>query len=378
MTVPTFLRPRSLAVLCAFALGCTVTEPTGSLGGGGSTGPVTCALDTRYLSVAAAAKDGIPAVDDPRWVAPDHPTDVWYLSGPDRVVGFLVDGQAYAVPINILWYHEITNASIEHSGGTLDLAITHCPLTGTSIVFDRAAAGGAELGVSGILYQSNLVMYDRNTEESFWPQMFGEARCGPALGTVLPMYPSIEMRWDGWVGLYPDTRVLASPEGAGGPYNSNPYAGYDAPNAEFTFPMPPLDTRLSPKDRVFGVAMPGGLPWAFSFASLSERGPWAALERSFGGTASRAVMLWDGDRQAASAYLREVDGASLNFRADAVGIFDVETGSRWTVDGLAVEGSLAGKRLERVAFAYAGYWGAWQAFFPFTQIWGQRIGGPTT
>jgi len=368
-----------VGLLWAFALACTPADPTGSLGSGGGGGPVTCALDTRYLSLTAAAKDGIPAVDDPQWVAPDHPTDLWYLSASDRVVGFMVDGQTYAVPINILWYHEITNASIQHSGGTVDLAITHCPLTGTSLVFDRAPAGGAEFGVSGILYQSNLVMYDRNTEESFWPQMFGESRCGPAMGTVLPLYPSIEMTWDGWVSLYPDTRVLASPRGAGGPYDWNPYAGYDAPNAEYTFPMPPLDQRLPPKARVFGVADRAGSPWAFSFSSLTERGAFTALERSFGGGASEAVLFWDRDRQAAGAYQRHVDGTPLNFQADDTSITDVETGSVWTVDGLAIGGPLAGTRLERVDFAYTGYWGAWAAYFPFTQIWGQRgpgIPGP--
>ena len=84
-------------------------------------------------------------------------------------------GEPYAVPLNVLRYHEIVNATFETDGGLLDLAVTHCPLTGSSMVFDRAAAGGAEFGVSGILYQSNLVMYDRNTSESLWPQMVAGA-----------------------------------------------------------------------------------------------------------------------------------------------------------------------------------------------------------
>lgn len=365
-------RLSATGALLAFALGCTAGDLTRSSDPGEQTGALTCGMDSRYLALGAAAKDGIPAVDNPQWVVPDHPTDLWYLSDSDRVVGFSVSDQAYAVPVNILWYHEITNATIEYPGGAIDLAITHCPLTGSSMVFDRSAAGGAELGVSGILYQSNLVLYDRNTGESLWPQMLGEARCGPALGAVLPLHPSIEMTWEGWVSLYPDTRVLASPRGAGGPYDANPYAGYDAPNAEFTFPMPPLDDRLPAKERVLGVGGTGSVSWAFSFSSLTDQGAYAAVDRSFGTAAARAVVLWDRERGAASAYSSEVDGAVLNFRTSIDGIFDIETGSRWNVDGLAIEGPLTQTRLERVGMSYVAYWGAWEAFFPLTQIWGQR------
>ena len=347
-------------------------DPTVPSGDGDVDVQGSCALDERYLSLGAAAKDGIPAIDEPFWVAADDSLELSYLSDADRVVGFLVQGQPYAVPINILWYHEIVNASFTTSLGPLDLAVTHCPLTGTSIVFDRAAVGGAEFGVSGILYQSNLVMYDRRTEESLWPQMIGASRCGPASGTELLLHRSIEMRWDGWVSLYPDTEVLAVPGGNRGGYDTNPYAGYDAPYAEYTFSMPPLDGRLPPKARVLGVHSGGGLTWVFPFSELGARGDFAALDRSFGAPATASVVLWDKQRAAAAAYRSEVGGLVLSFRATADGIYDVETGSRWTVDGLAVEGSLAGERLEPAGRSYVSFWGVWAAFFTFPQIWGQR------
>ena len=202
-------QPRRLAttgLLSAFTLlGCSGQNLIGNADSASDTpsGPSTCDLDPSYLSLTAAAKDGIAALSNPYWVTADHPTDLSFLSDSDRVVGFTVDEQAYAVPVNILRPHEIANVTFETTNGALDLAVTHCPLTGTSMVFDRAPAGGAEFGVSGILYQSNLVMYDRNTDESLWPQMMGQARCGPAQGTTLPLFPFIEMRWDSWVDLYP-------------------------------------------------------------------------------------------------------------------------------------------------------------------------------
>ena len=141
------------------------------------------------------------------------------------------------------------------------------------------------------------------------------------------------MRWDGWVSLYPGTRVWGSPPEDRRGYDINPYAGYGAPNSGFTFPMPPISSSLPPKEVVLGVGGEGGTAWAFPFSSLEGLGPMAAIEGSFGIT--RGVMLWDRGRRAASAYSRDVGGDLLTFRGGSDDIFDVETGTRWTVDGLA-------------------------------------------
>ena len=104
--------------------------------------------------ISGAAKDAIPALTDPRLVPVGDPeTD--YLLGTDRVIGLEIAGEYIAVPHNILWWHEIANFN------EVSLAVTYCPLTGSSMVFDRRAAEGAELGVSGLLFKNNLVMYVR-------------------------------------------------------------------------------------------------------------------------------------------------------------------------------------------------------------------------
>ena len=125
--------------------------------------------------ISGAARDAIPALTDPRLVGVGDPTTN-YLRGTDRVIGLEIAGEYIAVPHNILWWHEIVNFN------EVGLAVTYCPLTGSSMVFDRTAAGGAELGVSGLLFRNNLVMYDRSPSgvvETLWPQMLAGGRCGP-------------------------------------------------------------------------------------------------------------------------------------------------------------------------------------------------------
>ena len=122
------------------------------------------------------------------------------------------------------------------------------------------------------------------------------------------------MRWDGWVDLYPGTRVWGSPPDRRR-YDINPYVGYDAPNSEFTFPMPPISSSLPLKEVVLGVGGKGAAAWAFPFSTLEGLGPMATIGRSIGGT--RGVLMWDRNRGAASVYSRDVGGDLLTFRGGA-------------------------------------------------------------
>lgn len=135
------------------------------------------------------------------------------------MVGLILDGEPLAVPHNVLWWHEIVNLN----RGGKQLAVTYCPLTGSSIVFDRASVEGDEFGVSGLLWQNNLIMYNRRTTESLWPQMLGQARCGPATGQSLDPYPAIEMTWEGWKKIHPNTGVVSASESLGRDRRIYPY-----------------------------------------------------------------------------------------------------------------------------------------------------------
>ena len=323
------------------------------------TAGTSCSINTSEIFSGGPGKDGIPALTNPTMVLPEDP-GTEYLLPNDRVVGLAIGGQALAIPINILWWHEIVNFDVAGR----KLAVTHCPLTGSSMVFDRALAGGAEFGVSGLLYQNNLIMYDRNTEESLWPQMARHSRCGPKDGLEQEMIPAIEMTWDGWQTLHPHTQVVSSETAFGRNYRVYPYDDYDQlNNSQVLFPMGPLDRRRPPKERVLGVPDGENGGRAYPYGLLESLGPEAMVE------GDGDVIFWDSQRQAAMAYSTLLDGQNLTFEFGQGQIRDTETQSVWRIDGLAVSGPMAGRRLEPVADAYVAYWFAWAAFHPQTTLW---------
>ena len=320
-----------------------------------------CIVPTDLFADGGVGKDGIPALTNPLLVDAAQAT---YLVDNSRVIGFLVDGSAIAVPHNILWWHEIINFSFSSAR----LAVTYCPLTGSSMAFDRAGAGGGEFGVSGLLFQNNLTMYDRTSLESLWPQMSRQAGCGARVGTQLAMVPVVEMTWAGWQSLHPDTKVVSDATGHDRNYTPSgyPYGGYEDPRDPSLLFRMPVDGRRLPKERVLGIPdLDGGI--AFPFFELDEEGPVRAVHETVGGAS--VVVFWDRERVGAMAYRPFHDGQPLTFEARDGRLLDLETGSEWRLDGLAVEGPLAGERLEPVAEAYVAFWFAWAAFQPQTRLW---------
>lgn len=325
----------------------------------------TCVVPRDQFADGGVGKDGIPALTDPPFVAPDEAV---YLADTDRVIGFLVDGQAFAVPHNILWSHEIANLNFE----TARLAVTYCPLTGSSMIFDRAAIGGGEFGGSGLLLRNNLTMYDRTTSESIWPQMTRQVACGPRLGATLTMTPAIEMTWGGWQSLYPDTRVTSDETGFGWSYAAAnyPYGNYEDPNDDgLLFPME-IDTRRPPKERVLGIPDDRLGGTAFPFFELDADGPVRVLHESVSG--KFVVIFWDRAVEGAMAYQPTLGGQPMTFEVREGRIVDVATESTWRIDGVAIDGPLAGARLEPIAEAYVAFWFAWAAFHPEIRIWETR------
>ncbi len=350
------------------ALGLAACDAGGNVGSPNLPGNEDeCSVPLNRFADGGVGKDGIPALSDPDLVAADA---VDYLAESDRVIGLLVGGRAIAVPHNILWWHEIVNFTF----GGVRLAVTYCPLTGSSMAFDRAVVGGAEFGVSGLLFQNNLTMYDRTSQESLWPQMNRAAGCGARNGVALAMVPVAEMNWAGWKSLFPDTEVIAEGTGHARCYTCYPYGNYETPNnASLLFPMS-IDARRLPKERVLGIPDPGG-GVAFPFFELDEIGPLAAVHERVGG--QDVVVFWDRTRRGATAYRPLAGGQALTFEAREGGLFDTQTGSAGRLDGKAVDGPLAGVQLAPVAEAYVAFWFAWAAFEPQTRIFeaaGKRSG----
>lgn len=351
--------------LCLAVMGACGDDPAGTGQRIDPTENLQCDLNTLFLEATGVARDGIPSLTDPPMVTVENPAAIAYLEPDALVVGMLLDGVPIAIPHNILVHHEIVNLN----GSQTQAAVTYCPLTGSALVFDRASVGGAEFGVSGLLYQSNLIFYDRNTNESFWPQMFGEARCGARLGAALDRLSFVEMEWNSWTLLYPQTQVVSEDTGFDRNYlaTGNPYSNYEA-SETFWFRMPALDRRRSQKERVYGVPATGSSPaMAFPFGALEQAGQRMVIDITFDG--EPAVVLWDADGRTARAYRPVVDGQPLDLEVEGLLFRDQETGSVWHVDGVARVGALKGKSLEPIESGYIAYWGAWAAFHPQSELW---------
>ena len=356
-------KPNRLWILgiVVLAVGCD-GQSQGDFAGFGTD---DCNVDASLFADGGVGVDGIPALLNPEIV---DSGSIDYLEETSRVIGIVADGQPIAVPHNILWWHEIANFNLD-SG---PVAVTYCPLTGSSLAFDRSAVGGDTFGVSGLLFKSNLTMYNRSgsgslSTASLWPQMNIAASCGPATAERLPTLPSIEMTWAGWKELHPDTQVLSEATGfSSRNYTFYPYGDYEIEDNPSLLVQIEIDQRRPPKERVLGVPSgQGGV--AYPFGELDADASSAVVSDVVSG--ERVVVMWDHGKRAAAAYLPDANGQQLTFVEQSGQIVDNETGSVWTVDGRASEGDLAGARLIPITDAYVAFWFAWAAFQPDTEIW---------
>ena len=347
-------------------------QPSGGGGGGGEAELRTLCEELQLGLISGIAKDGIPALSEPDLIPADH-RDVDYLLPTDRVIGIEIDGEYLAFPHNILWWHEIANMD------EFGLAVTYCPLTGSSMVFHRDVVNGDEFGVSGLLFKNNLVMYDRagsGVEESLWPQMLAGARCGPSEGQDLVMYPALEIEWADWKALHPDTRVLSGATGFGRDYTRYPYGDYEVEDNIATLdPLDEFDDRRPPKERVLGIPYRDGGGIAFPFGALRSVGDLAAIQATVGSADEAStlsvpiVVLWDSRAAAAMAYGTSIAGQSLTFEVRDGTFVDLETGSQWSIEGKALSSPFVDKSLDKIAEAYVSFWFAFSTFYPNPVLW---------
>ncbi|MBT4888042.1 MAG: DUF3179 domain-containing protein, partial [Rhodospirillales bacterium] len=180
-------------------------------------------------------KDGIPPIDDPQFISVEqsqkNSANTNALSDNEPVIGLIVNGMAKAYPLRILTWHEIINDKI----GGVPVTITFCPLCNSSIVFDRRLDGKTlDFGTTGKLRNSDLVMYDRQTE-SWWQQFMGKAIIGEMTGTELIMIPSRMESWANFRKRAPNGQVLIPNDTYMRNYGRNPYVGYDTASMPFLY-----------------------------------------------------------------------------------------------------------------------------------------------
>ena len=253
-------------------------------------------------------RDGIPPLDDPKFTTPEQ-ADQW-LGDAEPVISFEINGDARAYPLQILTWHEVVNDVV----GGMPVVATFCPLCNSAIVFDRTLDGVVhDFGVSGKLRNSDLIMWDRQTE-SWWQQFTGEAIVGELTGKKLTFLPASIISWVDFKSANPEGQVLSRDTGFNRPYGQNPYVGYDrADNPPFLF-RGDLDGRLQPKERVAAVTI-GDEDAAFPFATLEEE---RVVHYNVGGQ-DLVVFFKSGTRSALDDLL-----IGDSDEVGATGVFDVD------------------------------------------------------
>lgn len=314
--------------------------------------------------------DGIPPVDEPKFL---NVGDVDFLADNEPVLALEIDGDARAYPVQIMTWHEIANDTV----GGVPVAVSYCPLCNSAVAYDRRLDDRVlDFGTSGLLYNSALVMYDRQTE-TLWSHFTGEGIIGELTGTDLDVFPLATVSWQTFREANPDGLVLSRDTGFSRDYGRNPYPGYDdVDGVPFLFEGE-VDGRYTALTRIVGVedgAAAVGIPLAdlrdaeVITGSIADR-PLVAWWAPGTASALESASIVDGvDVGATGVFVPVVDGGPLTFSAAGDGTFtDAETGSTWNLLGEAVAGDLAGSRLEPYVHVDT-FWFAWSTFRPDTVI----------
>jgi hypothetical protein len=328
--------------------------------------PAVSLLDLR---AGGPPPDGIPPIDRPLF---RRAVDVDGLADVEPVLAFEIDGDVRAYPVRIMIWHEIVNDTV----AGVPVAITYCPLCNSAVAYDRRVGERVvSFGTSGLLWNSALVMYDRQTE-SLWSHFTGEAIVGRLTGASLATLPVATIGWAAWRDAHPDGLVLDADTGFDRDYGRNPYPGYDDISARPFLYDGEVDGRYAAMTRVVGIELDGEAA-AVPLAVLRDLG---VVEFEL---AAAPVTVWwqpgtasaldtpdlagGADVGSTSVFRAEVDGRRLTFRAEPGGAVDIETGSRWDRFGRVIEGPLLGSRLRRVAHVDT-FWFAWGVFRPDGEV----------
>ncbi len=306
------LRPGAALVATLVLTGCAGEAPAQTLNGFDLS---RSSIPVRAIQRGGPPRDGIPSIDDPKFIPPVRAN---FMREDDIVLSVTRNGVTRAYPFRILVWHEIVNDII----GDHHLAVTYCPLCGTGMVFNRKVGDQVlTFGVSGLLYHSDVMMYDRESE-SLWSQIKKEAVTGPRKGQRLEWVASDQMTWGAWRRRFSNGQVLSTDTGHDRNYGGQPYAGYFASD-QVMFPVPRNRRELPQKAWVVG---------------LTRNGQAAAYPL---------------ERLAAQPNVRdEVGGERITLRYDP---------HAQHVDARDAQG--------RPIPVIHVYWFAWQAFHPETKLW---------
>jgi hypothetical protein len=318
---------------------------------------------TQHIHSGGPPKDGIPPIDRPKYVSAADADK--FLKLNDIVFGLDRNGAVRAYPQKILVWHEIVNDEVKGE----KISVTYCPLTGSAVAFRGQSREGAmfTFGTSGKLVNSNLLMYDRETD-SHWPQILGAAIDGKSKGAILEEIRLVWTQWSRWRRRYPQTVVLSSETGYFRSYGSDPYGSYEKSRTYYDsgaplFPVMAKNERFTPKDVVIGIKANGRQ------MALPKQPPRKKTVVNITFPGLPLVGIYDPELDNVQVFVRQVNGKPTNFSFQKGRIVDELTQSQWTSAGRAVEGTARGTELKQQP-SFDVMWFAWYAFFPETQVFG--------
>lgn len=333
-------------------------------------------IDLSVLRSGGPPPDGIPSIDEPVFHAA---SGVDYLRPTDPVVALEINGDARAYPLDIMIWHELVNDTV----GGVPVSVAYCPLCNSVTVYEREIDGEVlDFGVSGLLYNSSLVMYDRQTE-TLWSHFTGEPLYGALVDAELVSIPATIVGFGTWQAEHPDGLVLNRQTGETRNYGANPYPGYDDVDATPFLFEGEVDGRFTAMTRVVGVETDDGSAAAafpllelreagVATSSLGDQGAVAFWVPGSASALDEAQVSGGVDVGSTGVFSPDVDGQSLTFTSTteedgSVEITDAETGSTWNIFGEAIAGELAGTQLDQFIHIDT-FWFAWIAFHPDSAV----------
>lgn len=328
-------------------------------------------INLEELISGGPPKDGIPAIFFPKFEEFGSASE--WLNDREPVISVDINNEAKAYPLSILIWHEIANDTV----GGIPVLVSFCPLCYSALVFNRRISGMAPFfGVSGLLRNSDMVMYDDVTE-SFWQQFTGEAIVGEMTGKTLELIPTQIISYKQFKDAYPLGTVLSKDTGFDRKYGKNPYVGYDDIDQSPFLYKGEKDNRLPPNEKVIAIKVEGiikAYPYSITWQKrvihdnvndmplvvFHSEGAASALDES--------VIAESKDVGSTGVFSPIVDNQNLTFTYKDGYFFDDKTNSAWDITGKCIAGKFNGKRLERIKhgdyFAFA-----WFAFRPETEVY---------
>jgi len=322
------------------------------------------------LVAGGPEKDGIAALEEPRFEALEE--SYGWLSYNAPVIAVVINETARAYPLAVMLWHEIVNDTL----GGKQIAVTYSPLSNSVAVYERKIGREAvTFGVSGMLRNSDMVMYDRVTE-SLFQQFTGVGLVGDFAGESLKRLNCQTISLQQFAKSYPDGTVLSADTGYDRDYGENPYVGYDdISNVPFMF-TGLVNGALSPMERVVAINF-NGVVRAYPFYITRTKGvindhagdePIVIFHA--GNTVSAVdceYIRYSRPVGSTGVFSRKVGKHNLTFFFDGINIVDQQTRSTWDVTGKATRGVLRGERLTPIIhgdyFAFA-----WLTFYRHSEI----------